>query len=589
MTGNIQFFRIDLKERYPSSLVAHINRVGKNAAPDTARTVRTPAILLSEQEEAAKAFLPSIRKSRKGTSGGRRAREAMDCLFVAPPRFGPDEWPMEKLMDWARGCDETLRKIVGPESIIATCALHMDETAPHVHAVVIPRANDGAHGWTKRQREFCIANGIPPPTSRKTAKKTYGPLQDFIYEDLSVRFKVLRGKKGSKARHEEVDRARAAELTVIYAQEQLARVEDEQRGLAEVVEGQRASLREKLAEDERNARAALEEAERQAKKEQEEERRRFNEEQKQMRELQERALGNIYAQVEEQDEALRQAKSALQGTSDELRTTEESLQAKKGEEVMTAARVAELERAEKEKAERVKRLEADEERMTKPLVDPDSFFGKMVPQRLTTTPALRGGEEREDLEGTIRRLKAELITSGDSNTKLRAERDAAQGKLKGIEERHAQALEEARKAVRGEMARELSEAKSRAGQAEKSSADRKTLLDQAEAEVEKQKGLADAAHARADYIEKYVERQKSGAYLEGKRAGWAGMTEMVTKLFLRVFGQNAKDWLEWDGLKRLFAAGRDPTTTELPDVSLEVDGTFPGQRKGPGETGGPPR
>lgn len=89
--------------------------------------------------------------------------------------------------DFLKESVEWLKKKHGAKNVV-TWDIHYDESAPHLHAIVIPTRPDG-----KLDASYFFGN---PEKMRQ--------LQTDIAEDVAKRFDLTRGLKGSKARHKKV-------------------------------------------------------------------------------------------------------------------------------------------------------------------------------------------------------------------------------------------------------------------------------------------------------------------------------------------------------------------------------------------------
>lgn len=101
------------------------------------------------------------------------------------------ETSSELFKDWIRANREFIEGIHGKDNIVAF-SLHRDEESAHIHAVVVPLTDDG----------------------RLTMEPYVGSPKKLIqlqnaYADAMEKFGMMRGKSGSKQRHERPDKEKS--------------------------------------------------------------------------------------------------------------------------------------------------------------------------------------------------------------------------------------------------------------------------------------------------------------------------------------------------------------------------------------------
>ena len=143
---------------------------------------------------------------------------------------------------WALRSLAAIRRGLGPRSVIVAAAWHGDERSPHLHVQAVPIDSQGRLGWAHVQEEWAVRAGLAPPEAEppgeyfgkvkregKWVEKAREPmsaaevgrsrarrsaemsaLQDFMHERAGARYGLDRGQRGSRRRHQAVDRARAA-------------------------------------------------------------------------------------------------------------------------------------------------------------------------------------------------------------------------------------------------------------------------------------------------------------------------------------------------------------------------------------------
>ena len=143
--------------------------------------------------------------------------------------------------------------MIGPESVIVTAALHRDETSPHVQAVIVP-VHGGRLGWTG-VRNAAAARAVREGTAdpERGRKSKYAALQDDYQARVGRRFGLDRGRVGSEAKLEAIDRAKAVEAREERARESAAKLEADAERYREAT-GEQSDRVVQLEEDERKLR-----------------------------------------------------------------------------------------------------------------------------------------------------------------------------------------------------------------------------------------------------------------------------------------------------------------------------------------------
>ena len=258
--AGVQVVRFKSRPKLEGQLVAH---VAGETRPETARPVepvtvqleRHPPVTLREVwklgGEGYAAGAAAVRKHWP-TGRGRKPHEVLGVMIAGPPPYGdPDEWSPEREFEWALASHRWMLKAFGPDVVEVTSAFHRDESSPHVQSMVIP-IHKGKLAWkavrdaaAKRAR----AAGVQP-----TGRTAYGTLQDWYHEEVGRRFGLERGEVGSQAKHQAVDRAKAAERRVEVAKAREQEADDERTRIVREKDREFVMLdrvREARAEEER--------------------------------------------------------------------------------------------------------------------------------------------------------------------------------------------------------------------------------------------------------------------------------------------------------------------------------------------------
>ena len=264
--GQYQILRIETYKRLDERLVSHVKGVTR---PPTARPVDPDIALVHPEQpplgaivelggEGAGAARELIERTRP-TGRGRKPGEAIEILMAGPPSYGSaDQWSDVRELEWARESVAWAQRIIGPDSLIVTAALHRDEKSPHVQMLVVP-VHEGRLGWTavKNVAAARIAPGLPHPPRTK-----YAGFQDDYQAHVGRRFGLARGEVGSQATHAQIHRAEAARAELAKArktwqrelEEAGRRVEQAAKRERKAIEAADAAGARRLADAEHDAR-----------------------------------------------------------------------------------------------------------------------------------------------------------------------------------------------------------------------------------------------------------------------------------------------------------------------------------------------
>lgn len=240
-----QVLRFETRGELAGGLVAHI---AGHKRPETARAdVDDPIVELVANREAAVGAVTALlaeRKRRKVRGGA--PCPAVEFVLAGPPGYGePGEFSRDLERSWAVDTARWLVGLVGPKSVIHSAVLHRDETAPHVHVLVVPVADDGTLGWTNLHKQIGTQIAGVPPGRKAKRGAVHAAMHDDYYRHVSARYGIPRGQKGSKATHKQIDRQKAAENAARFARAegkrvQQAMIESGAQTAREIVEGNEA-------------------------------------------------------------------------------------------------------------------------------------------------------------------------------------------------------------------------------------------------------------------------------------------------------------------------------------------------------------
>ena len=208
--GGTQVFRIVKRQCLGGRLVKHL--VGDQRYPTafdrpgipgiTPIGVAGPPVSLPEarmQYEAGEVKLAHFRKQRKAQKlRGRRSSGVLEIVCC-----GPDTTTSyEERVAWAGECVRFVGRRFGPNSHVAVASLHNDENAPHLHMLVVVVGRNGRLGWSNVRDDVAGVRG-------KRWGANMSAVQDRFYEEVSSKFGIKRGVKGSGKKNQDIDRAKA--------------------------------------------------------------------------------------------------------------------------------------------------------------------------------------------------------------------------------------------------------------------------------------------------------------------------------------------------------------------------------------------
>ena len=219
--GRCGVLHIETKATLPAALVKHIVGISR---PDTAREVDRAVYNLASNlplaRETIKDYLSTPRR-------GRRPKFVACFLLAGPSHYeGPHAWDWPQEDAWATRAVEFLQIVAGPRGVLATADLHRDETAPHIHSMMVPVCEDGRISWSQQQKEALVRLGLAKPGQKFKYGQPYELLQEAFYEYVSRPFGLGRGERGSKAKHQRPDRIKAQATKEGYARDRLRQQEE---------------------------------------------------------------------------------------------------------------------------------------------------------------------------------------------------------------------------------------------------------------------------------------------------------------------------------------------------------------------------
>lgn len=197
-----QVFRAEKRPGIDSRLVAHVSGKSRPATARKPPEGAPPVIVLEEDVAAArKSVRQAVKNYRKP---GPKPEPALEAFWQGPV---VEDVGVEKVKEWAKECLDWYREVL-PESVIAVAAIHLDETSAHLHLLA---SGVAAGGLGERYWRAQLAEEPPPdanPTKADAARQL-SLAQDRLHEAVNHHWGLERGEKGSKSRHQEIDRSKA--------------------------------------------------------------------------------------------------------------------------------------------------------------------------------------------------------------------------------------------------------------------------------------------------------------------------------------------------------------------------------------------
>jgi hypothetical protein len=168
-------------------MTSHIGRTRETPNADPELTPNNKVI----SGVGAKEALQGIRERLKGVEAltGRKVRKdavvAIEVMQTASPAFFEGK-NSEEIQVWANQNIIWLKNHFGTDNVLSA-TLHLDETTPHIHAIVFPQNSKG---------RLCAKDWLGGADKLSAMQDSYAQEMDL--------FALERGKKGSKARHIEI-------------------------------------------------------------------------------------------------------------------------------------------------------------------------------------------------------------------------------------------------------------------------------------------------------------------------------------------------------------------------------------------------
>ena len=249
------FMRVSPKKMHAKDLASkatmhewHNKRLNGRAAPSADLDAPRPEIL----HESAKGLKNSIEKVIKDHGvkpAGKTSVVTAEIVLTANSEYfggqGFENWDPIKVEEWRIASMRMLKQTYGGR--LASVIYHADESAPHIHAYVVPIVEHSCKAkFSANGRKARLKNG-----DQKVGGRDYFTRRNLIsWQDaygLAVEpLGLLRGERGSKAKHKEMRNAQRD------LKHELARVKDEVERL-EKLTAQKSELNGKLEAEKKKA------------------------------------------------------------------------------------------------------------------------------------------------------------------------------------------------------------------------------------------------------------------------------------------------------------------------------------------------
>ena len=181
----------------------------------TGETLAVETLMPSMSAAEEKALLKAREDAIAGLPG-RRPEPYAELVFGGAPRVGEGAWTLTQAREWAKVIPEWIADRF-PDSLMLDCALHCDESQYHIHALMMPRARNGAGelrwGMTTAaaRADALITDGAYRVLDYQGKKQAASRLQNDLWEVAGRPFGLARGKKTRGRKHKELTEEGRAE------------------------------------------------------------------------------------------------------------------------------------------------------------------------------------------------------------------------------------------------------------------------------------------------------------------------------------------------------------------------------------------
>lgn len=168
-------------------MTSHIDRTRDTPNANPELTPHNEVLAGTEAKEAMQGIRGRLKAIE--TQTGKKVRKdavvAIEVMQTASPAFFEGKTP-EQVREWGQANVKWLKEHFGSENVLSA-TLHIDETTPHIHAIVFPQNSKG---------RLCAKDWLGGREKLSAMQDSYAVAMDS--------FSLERGKKGSKARHMDI-------------------------------------------------------------------------------------------------------------------------------------------------------------------------------------------------------------------------------------------------------------------------------------------------------------------------------------------------------------------------------------------------
>jgi len=196
-------------DRFAAECEGHNKRLSPNSAPSADPNAPKPKILL-ERASGLKNAIMAVLTEFSIKPAGKTSVLASEIVLTAPSEYfggaGIAKWDMVKVEEWKKAALKMLKDTFGKR--LASVIFHGDESAPHIHAYVVPLVKHKQRvTWSPNARKKRYQHGQSKIAGREYFTRNNMIAWQDAYGKAIEPLGLLRGKRGSKAKHREMREA----------------------------------------------------------------------------------------------------------------------------------------------------------------------------------------------------------------------------------------------------------------------------------------------------------------------------------------------------------------------------------------------
>ncbi len=242
-------FRVETRGDDVRSLIAHIEGLIRPVTSDGGEC--RPLV------RADRSATATVAAEALGKHKGKKPKLYADMIFALPTDTDTAVLSEADRDRWAAACVKWV-KATFPQSHLVCANLHLDETSPHIHALIVPISHSGRLGWSRTFAEAVNALGgrqFPPRMSRVEQSSAMSLMQDDCWSSCGQPFGLARGERGATRKKRQIDRQKGLD-----ARQDALGAREAELDRQEAALDSRASEIDRIATD--NARRAREDEQR---------------------------------------------------------------------------------------------------------------------------------------------------------------------------------------------------------------------------------------------------------------------------------------------------------------------------------------